>query len=194
MEGVVVSAKHSGATITISVVSDDHGHYSFPASKIGPGRYDLRIRAIGYDLDGPATIVVRNGMPATADLRLRPVDDITDQMSPAEWIASVPGSEDQKRFLYNCATCHGQNLVSATYGTPLAGPYFDGKWRGQSVGALFQYAHDHMPPSRPGALPDATYADITAYVLATNGFAPGAAELPADAATLNTMTITPRSN
>jgi len=116
MEGVVVSAKQSGATITISVVSDDHGHYSFPASKIGPGRYDVRIRAIGYDLDGPATVVVRNSTPTTADLRLRPIDDITDQMTPAEWIASVPGSEDQKRFLYNCATCHGlQRIVKSSH-------------------------------------------------------------------------------
>jgi virginiamycin B lyase len=59
MEGVVVSAKRAGATITISVVSDAKGHYSLPASKIGPGDYDLKIRAIGYDLEGPNKVVVR---------------------------------------------------------------------------------------------------------------------------------------
>src|ERR1700674_1567394 len=94
MEGVVVSAKKAGSTITISVVSDDKGHFSFPASKIGPGEYNLRIRAIGYDLEGPATVTVPRGKPAAVDLKLRTVDDISSQMTPAEWIASVPGTED----------------------------------------------------------------------------------------------------
>ena len=50
MEGVVVSARKAGATVTISVVSDSQGRYSFPA-KLSP-RVPLRIRAVGYELDG----------------------------------------------------------------------------------------------------------------------------------------------
>jgi virginiamycin B lyase len=34
MEGVVVSAKKAGGTVTVSVVSDAKGHYSFPASRL----------------------------------------------------------------------------------------------------------------------------------------------------------------
>ena len=100
---------------------------------------------------------------------------------------------ERGRIAYNsnCSTCHGQNLVSATYGTPLAGQYFDGKWLGRTVGALFQYARDRMPPSRPGALPAEVYADIVAHVLQTNGFAPGTVELPTNIAALDAMTITP---
>ena len=30
MEGVLVSAKAANSTITVTVVSDEHGHYSFP--------------------------------------------------------------------------------------------------------------------------------------------------------------------
>ena len=87
-----MSAKKTGSTITISVVSDDKGHFSFPASKIGPGDYNLRIRAIGYDLEGPAAVTVPRGKAAAVDLKLRPVDDISSQMTPAEWIASAPGT------------------------------------------------------------------------------------------------------
>ena len=54
MEGVLVSAKKSGSNITITVVSDHEGRFSFPAAKTGPGRYALSIRATGYLLDGPA--------------------------------------------------------------------------------------------------------------------------------------------
>ena len=52
MEGVVVSAKLDGSTITVSVISDKQGHYSFPANRLEPGHYKLKIRAVGYDLDG----------------------------------------------------------------------------------------------------------------------------------------------
>lgn len=76
MEGVLVSAKQTGSTITISVVSDEKGHFSFPASKIGPGDYALRIRAIGYDLEGPEKATVPRGKSATVDLKLRSVEDI----------------------------------------------------------------------------------------------------------------------
>jgi virginiamycin B lyase len=111
MEGVVVSAKRAGSTITISVVSDEKGLYRFPASKVGPGDYGLQIRAIGYELAGPTQVTVRQGKTASADLKLRPVEDITSQMTPAEWLASMPGTDDQKKFLYNCATCHSLERI-----------------------------------------------------------------------------------
>jgi streptogramin lyase len=106
MEGVLVSAKGEGSTITITVVSDDKGHYSFPAAKIGPGHYALKIRAIGYDLDGPKTADVSAGTAATADIKLRPTRSLAGQLSNAEWMMSMPGTDAQKRFLYDCAVCH----------------------------------------------------------------------------------------
>lgn len=116
MEGVVISARRAGATITISVVSDEKGLYRFPASKIPPGEYGLKVRAIGYELDGPAKVSVRPGKTTSADLKLRGVEDITSQMTPAEWLASMPGPDEQKKFLYNCATCHGlERIVKSTH-------------------------------------------------------------------------------
>jgi mono/diheme cytochrome c family protein len=92
-------------------------------------------------------------------------------------------------YMSSCVSCHGQNLISATYGTPLAGEYFDRKWTGKTVGEFFVYARDRMPPSRPATLPAGTYADIVAYVLEVNGAPAGDSELPADVDQLNTMTI-----
>src|SRR5262249_52877967 len=45
MEGVLVSAKKAGSTITITVLSDSQGRYSFPAGRLEPGQYALSIRA-----------------------------------------------------------------------------------------------------------------------------------------------------
>src|SRR5262245_64981344 len=39
MEGVVVSAKKAGSTVTVSVVSDAQGRYSFPANRLIAGKY-----------------------------------------------------------------------------------------------------------------------------------------------------------
>jgi len=50
MEGVLVSAKRAGSKITLTVVSDEHGQYSFPRNRLEPGPYSIRIRAVGDDL------------------------------------------------------------------------------------------------------------------------------------------------
>ena len=56
MEGVVIGAKKDGSTMTVNVVSDAKGRFGFPGEKLEPGRYALKIRAAGYDLDGPKTV------------------------------------------------------------------------------------------------------------------------------------------
>lgn len=92
-------------------------------------------------------------------------------------------------YAANCVACHGPNLITANYGPPLAGPYFDGKWRGRSVAELFVHTHDRMPPSRPAALPDDTYADLVAFILEVNGIGAGDTALPSDPKALTDMTI-----
>ena len=39
MEGVLVSAKKDGSSITTTVVSDQQGAYSFPNARLEPGKY-----------------------------------------------------------------------------------------------------------------------------------------------------------
>ena len=106
MEGVLVSAHRAGSSITVTVVSDQAGRYSFPADRLPPGNYALRIRAIGYELDGPATVDVAAKGSVTADLALRKVDDISSQLTSTEWLISMPGGAEQKRPLIECMSCH----------------------------------------------------------------------------------------
>jgi len=106
MEGVLVSAKRAGATITVTVVSDRDGRYAFPAGRLAPGNYVLATRAVGYDLDGTDKVTVAAGGTTTHDIRLRKTDDLAAQLTNAEWIASVPGTEAQKASLLGCVGCH----------------------------------------------------------------------------------------
>src|ERR1017187_2063341 len=62
MEGVVVSAKQLTGTITVTVISDSKGRYTFPQGRLAPGKYSLPIRAIVYDAADPAmTVTVAKG-------------------------------------------------------------------------------------------------------------------------------------
>jgi virginiamycin B lyase len=106
MEGVVVGASPAGSTITTEVVSNHAGEYDFPASRVGPGRYHLEIRAIGYALAGPADVSVGPETTTTANLSLRTVTAIADQMTNSDWLISMPGDRQQKDLLLNCTTCH----------------------------------------------------------------------------------------
>jgi len=150
-------------------------------------------------MQNPGSILVFTYTGASADAAAAPTANAPTDAPSAEATAvgTLPvtftaeqADRGQTAYAANCVSCHGQNLISATYGTPLAGPYFAGKWVGKSVGALYTHTHDRMPPSRPASLPEETYADLVAYILQVNGLAPGDAELPPDLEQLNQMTIT----
>ncbi len=116
MEGVVVSARKDGSTITVSVISDNKGHYSFPANRLDPGHYSLKIRAVGYVLDSTASVDLAAQKPATADLTLHKTKNLVPQMTNAEWLMSIPGTDDQKAFLLNCVSCHTlERIVRSTH-------------------------------------------------------------------------------
>jgi len=111
MEGVVVSARQTGSTMTVSVVSDTEGKYRFPASRLQPGHYDLTTRAAAYILDAGGSVDVAEGKTAVADLKLKPATELADQLTNAEWMASAPGEESIKRLLLNCTDCHGVQRI-----------------------------------------------------------------------------------
>ena len=116
MEGVLISAKRSGSTVTTTVVSDSKGHFSFPASRLEPGRYTLTTRAVGYDLEGPKVAEIAAGQSATADIKLRPTRNLPKQLSNAEWLMSFPGTDNQKKALLNCISCHDlDRIVNSSY-------------------------------------------------------------------------------
>jgi streptogramin lyase len=116
MEGVLVSVKKEGSTITTTVVTNDKGEYSFPNGRIEPGKYDIKIRAAGYVLDGPKAVEIPAGGNAKADLTLKKTRNLASQLSNGEWLASLPGSDNEKRFLTNCTGCHTlQRIFSAQH-------------------------------------------------------------------------------
>ena len=116
MEGVVVSARKDGSTITVSVVTDDKGRFAFPAARLEPGMYTLKARAAGYEVASAKAADVVAGLEAKSDITLKRVKNLSAHLTNAEWLASMPGTEDQKKFLLNCTSCHTlERIVKSTY-------------------------------------------------------------------------------
>jgi virginiamycin B lyase len=138
LEGVLVSARKIGSTITVTVVSGKDGHYSFPALRLEAGTYALRIRAVGYDLDGPIQVSVAADKTATADLTLRAAQDIASQLTNAEWLASMPGTDAQKGQLLNCVGCH-------TLARPLNSKYTADEFLTMILPRMQGYVNQSMP-------------------------------------------------
>ena len=94
MEGVLVSAKKPGSTMTITVVSDQQGRYRFPAAKLELGRYDLNVRAVGFELGRP--VDTKTGtfteylLPRQTNIRRVFVDSSTTP--PTFWVGNNHGA------------------------------------------------------------------------------------------------------
>src|SRR5215471_3861757 len=101
MEGVLVSATKAGSNITITVVTGADGRYSFPAKRLAPGQYSLAVRAVGHELGQPRKVEIgatesMGPTAATADLKLGKTKDLAAHLSNSEWLASIPGTDQEK--------------------------------------------------------------------------------------------------
>jgi mono/diheme cytochrome c family protein len=91
-------------------------------------------------------------------------------------------------YTEQCSACHGADLSGG--GAPaLAGADFLGFWDKTPVADLVEKIVTSMPASSPGSLSRPQGADIVAYVLQSNKFPAGEAELPNDAGQLKVITI-----
>ena len=112
MEGVLVTARRDGAQYAVSVSTDARGVYSFPAQRLAPGTYSVAIRAVGYELDKPATAAVTSSQGAKLDLKLRKTSDLASQLTSTEWFMSWPGTDRQKESVYSCTNCHAVDRIA----------------------------------------------------------------------------------
>ena len=116
MEGVIVSAKKG--IVTVSVVTNDKGEFSFPREQAWRRRLcaehqGRRLRS-RWRRQGHAA-----GQPKAMDLKLVKAKNIAPQLSNQEWIHSVPGSKDEKRILSRCVNCHTvERVISSKYTAP----------------------------------------------------------------------------
>jgi alcohol dehydrogenase (cytochrome c) len=111
--------------------------------------------AVGVAVSGQAQAPAAQGGPYTAD----------------------QAATGRGQYMTSCSGCHGADLNGVP---PLGGPGFIGGWNTRSTKDLTSLIRTTMPVDAPGALPDATYANITAFILQSNGVPAGPAPLTMD--------------
>jgi streptogramin lyase len=111
MEGVVVTAHKDGSAVQTSVTTDAQGHYTFPGNRLEPGHYSLAIRAVGYDLNAPAATDLAGDKATNVDLKLVKTKNLAHQLTNAEWVMSIPGTDQQKAQLLDCTSCHTMERI-----------------------------------------------------------------------------------
>lgn len=80
-------------------------------------------------------------------------------------------------FDQSCSRCH---TLESTGTRPLSGDAFWQSYTQKTVGDLLTYVQTNMPNGSPGSLPAATYNDLVALILKSNGFPAGTTELAPD--------------
>ena len=106
--------------------------------------------------------------------------------APAWSITSEQAEAGRADFAQHCAMCHGADLRLLPTAS-LTGPEFVNRWRARSTNELLAQLRATMPPEGPGALPEDTYVNVIAYLLAQNGAAAGAEPLAASSALIGTL-------
>jgi mono/diheme cytochrome c family protein len=89
-------------------------------------------------------------------------------------------------YMMRCVACHGPALAG-DLGPPLSGDVFVNNW--QSLADLTDKISNTMPYDEPRTLTKAQVADVIAFVLQTNRFPAGSAELGSDDATLRQVSL-----
>ena len=89
----------------------------------------------------------------------------------------------------NCSSCHGPEMQGGEMAPGIAGNDFIVFWTELPVGSLFERIKVTMPEDGPGRLTDQEYTDVVAYMLDSNNYPAGEAELPADKAALDEIMI-----
>ena len=110
MEGVIVSARAAGKSVTTSVFTGQQGTYTFPA--LDGGQYKVWAQAVGFEA-GRADLALAGGR-TPRNFTLAPIKDvgrIVKQLSGVEFLRSLPQSTAADRrmvhaYKNNCTGCH----------------------------------------------------------------------------------------
>jgi alcohol dehydrogenase (cytochrome c) len=86
---------------------------------------------------------------------------------------SAQAAQGRADYTTHCASCHQANLSGGAQVPSIAAGNFMASWGGKSTRDLYNYIRSAMPLGAGGTLPDTTYANIVAFLLAANGATAG---------------------
>jgi mono/diheme cytochrome c family protein len=110
---------------------------------------------------------------------------------PKIWTGVYTAAQAERgktNFTGSCARCHLADLSGGT-GPSLKGERFITAWQDESLYRLFTKIRDTMPPNFGTTLTEEAKLDVITYILQSNGFPAGSAELKIDQDNLDSVQI-----
>lgn len=139
----------------------------------------------------PLSVLAALGLAACASSSSEPMPAPAGAPEPAAAPAPAASEEPlisvlqvnrgRDQFRSMCTECH----TTAEFGDQT----FQMKWSRRSVGDLYEFILTAMPDDAPGILTPQQAVDLTAFMLEMNGFETGSAQLDADQAVLDAISL-----
>ena len=166
LEGVTVSAKQEGSTITTSVYTDESGNYYFPP--LPAGKYQVWAQALGFE-------TARGAVELTAtkhqDLKLAAITDqekMIRQLPSELLVAALPeetadDARIKKVFTNQCTGCHAP-------GYPLQFKFDEAGWNKIINLMKIVQGTGQVPPNpKANAIIDFNQKELAAYLARARG-------------------------
>ncbi len=103
--GAFVEARNLKTRITVSVLSDNAGHYRI--DELPAGDYRLQMRAIGYKADPKTGIALAADQTLSQDLALQQSYVRWSDISMHQGKRLLPEARGKEDLFANCMACHG---------------------------------------------------------------------------------------
>jgi virginiamycin B lyase len=173
LDGIQVSAKKEGSTITTSVYTDQNGNYFFPA--LADGKYNVWAQALGFETSkGQVDLTATKHQ----DFKLAAITDPDQKIKqlPSEMLAAAlpedtEADANMKRIFHNqCTGCH-------TPGYPLQFKFDEAGWNKIiNLMKMVQGTGEYMgPTAKPNGIMEFNRKDLAAYLARARG--PGATSM-----------------
>lgn len=112
-KGAFIQAQNTQTKITVNVLSDRNGRYE--VQDLPPGKYDLRVRAIGYKSDPRPGVTLKASQPASFDWSLQNGTVRWSDLTLYQGKQLLPEGKGKEILSLNCFVCHGfQTRIAAT--------------------------------------------------------------------------------
>lgn len=92
-------------------------------------------------------------------------------------------------YYQRCGACHGPSLEGGDMTPPLVGGTFTSTWNDLALSELFERVRITMPLDRPSTLSRQQTADVLSFLLKSNKWPAGQAELPREIEPLKEIQI-----
>ena len=100
---------------------------------------------------------------------------------PTVWDGVYTEAQAERATVVFGASCSNCHTLGSEGNRPLSGDKFWQSYTLRTVGDLLNFVRTSMPNGQPGSLPAATYNDLVALILKSNGFPAGSTEVTPEA-------------